>query len=153
MSGKHSDVSMRWSHWKYAILWTAVLLFFSTNLFRSENTGSLFENTVNVFYGGLSADHMYRMHVACRKFMHFFNYAVLSYLVLLGLTRSLNPLKHWHPRLALMAVMFCLVIAVLDESHQSFAQFRAGSVRDVWIDMMGAFFIQVFVGVRSRKAR
>ena len=82
--------------------------------------------------------------------MHFFNYAILSWLALFGFTLSLRPLKKWNFRVAMYAVVFCLFWAVLDETNQSFSLVRGGSLRDVGLDTVGAIFTQVVFFIRKK---
>ncbi|MCB1198241.1 MAG: VanZ family protein [Deltaproteobacteria bacterium] len=141
---------MKFTYWKYATFWTLLILFYSTDYFSSGTTNSIFANIVNLFYDGLNADQMYIWHLRFRKCMHFFNYAVLSWLVLFGFTLSLRPLKKWNIRVAFFALCFCLVCATLDETNQHFSSVRGGTYRDVGLDMVGAMFTQIWYGVRAR---
>jgi len=71
-------------------------------------------------------------HMILRKCAHFTEFAVLGVLSSLTLTQT----KVLHRDL--IAMMFCLAVASLDETLQLFMDGRAGRIVDVMIDGVGA---------------
>lgn len=140
-------------YWKYAIAWGVLILLYSTQYFNAHTTGSVFANVIEFFYTGLSADEMYIWHIRFRKFMHVFNYAVFSWLLLFGLSFSVHPVKNWNNKRAFGAVIICLIWASIDEFHQSFVKLRAGTFQDVRLDVMGAVFAQIVIGLLHAKQK
>lgn len=73
-------------------------------------------------------------HSVIRKNAHFFIYLILGILVDNGL-RSRGRMGY--KRIGL-AIIICTIYAISDEIHQLFIPGRAGQVKDVFIDSMGA---------------
>jgi len=75
-----------------------------------------------------------------RKSAHFFSYLVLGVLVTNGLKRS--EIKGYFG----LAVVICVLYAVIDEIHQIYVPGRSGQITDVVLDSAGAL---VGIGLRS----
>ena len=72
-------------------------------------------------------------HGIIRKFAHFAEYAVLALLAFRAFLRS-----RFQNRPYIVSILLALVIAVIDETGQSFNAERTGSPVDVLIDIAGA---------------
>lgn len=72
-------------------------------------------------------------HGVIRKFAHFAEYAVLGLLAFRAFVRS-----RFQNRAPVVSILLALVIAVIDETGQSFNAERTGSAVDVLIDVAGA---------------
>lgn len=81
-----------------------------------------------------------------RKAAHMTEYAVLSVLLFIWLERwQLIELRK-----SILAIFLAMLYAASDEIHQLFVRGRAGSVRDVIIDSIGAILgVLIFVGVKK----
>ena len=81
---------------------------------------------------------------------HFFIYAVLGGLVLLGLTAWRQP----GPATATLALVVALLYAATDELHQAFVPGRAAQIEDVFVDAVGAA-VGIFIAwlIIDRRAR
>lgn len=75
-------------------------------------------------------------HAIVRKFAHFFEYGVLAFLAFRAFAGSSKFLLSRRPAAA--ALIFALVVAIADETYQSFDPTRTGALMDVLIDMSGA---------------
>jgi uncharacterized protein YfiM (DUF2279 family) len=79
---------------------------------------------------------------------HFFEYAVLAFLV----SRAVAPAGDDSKRWMVLALAWCAVYAVSDEWHQSFVPGRDASVFDLIIDLLGAAAGYGVYEVRSRNS-
>ena len=99
--------------------------------------------------GPISAGHWAEVHHLIRKTGHFVGYGVVSVAFFHGFRYTLHQLAvtHWNlwRRAAVLAVLSTLLIAILDEYHQSFLPSRTSSPIDVCIDLCGAIVAQLFV--------
>jgi hypothetical protein len=91
---------------------------------------------------GLSTDHLsfpgFRQTwtgFLAAKSVHLIEYAVLS---LLWYRARVGRLSSWNSAAAMFAFAAASLYAILDEIHQSFTAERAGTVKDVFLDMFGA---------------
>lgn len=71
-----------------------------------------------------------------RKFAHFFEYFVLSF-ILCGMISHFENRKS---SILFIVIMLCLSCSSLDEYHQTFIRGRVGSIKDIIIDMSGCLF-------------
>lgn len=71
-----------------------------------------------------------------RKLGHFFEYFVLSILVMIAFSKS--QIKGY--KLFVFTFLFCVLYASIDEIHQLFVPGRGGQIKDVFIDSTGALF-------------
>jgi len=119
--------------WLPPILWTAVVLAASSDLFSAQHTGSLFALAFARLFGHAPAGTWFDIvHVVIRKAAHLTEYGILGVLWLRALRRDAS-LK-W----AVMAVAIAAAVATLDELHQSFIPSRGASPYDVLLDIAGA---------------
>ena len=71
------------------------------------------------------------IHPYIRKIAHFSEYLILSLLVLLMLKETKLNYNY------IFTILFCLLIAIIDETNQLFVDGRVGSFVDVLIDTSG----------------
>ena len=75
-------------------------------------------------------------HTILRKLAHFSEYGLLG--VLWTIELWLGPHREKR-RGAMERLSFCMLTAFLDETIQLFVPGRSGEIRDVWIDIAGAW--------------
>ena len=110
---------MRYLKWLPALLWAAIILSASTDTFSSDATEGWLTT--------VSGRHLPEtVNDVIRKGGHVASYAALSLLAWFGARRFL-------PSLA-----FAGIVAILDETHQSFSRLREGSPWDVLLDTASA---------------
>lgn len=137
------------------MLWLAVIALESTSVFTGEAT----ENWIAPWLrrsGFNWRDIAITNHVV-RKIGHFTGYALLSWFAfrgwiatvryqqekaLLRAGKSVIVRSRWHARAAALAILSTILVAGLDEFHQSFIPGRTGVLRDVILDSMGGLFAQ-----------
>ena len=83
-----------------------------------------------------------------RKAAHFIAYLILGCLVMNGFIDKKIPATKWLG----WALVVCVLYAVSDEIHQLYVPGRAGQVRDVFIDSVGALMgIGLYFGMSRRR--
>ncbi len=82
-----------------------------------------------------------------RKIAHLAEYAVLMALVLVSVRKTWPGFSRWH---FLSSFLLVIIYAMTDEWHQTFVFGRTGTVRDVFIDSLGAL-IGFYYDLRNEK--
>jgi VanZ family protein len=113
-----------------AIVWVALLFFLSTSLFSAANTARFIEPILRWILPSAAPATISLTHGLIRKVAHFFNYAVLFWLLIRGPMAG-RPYA---------ALAICVAYAMLDEGHQIFVPGRTASLYDVALDSSGALF-------------
>jgi len=116
--------------WWAVLVWIVVLYIFSTWIFSAANTSRFIEPVLRFFLPSASAATISLVHGLIRKSAHFFNYAVLFWLLIRGPMAG-RPYT---------ALGMCVAYALLDEGHQIFVPGRTASLYDVALDSSGALF-------------
>jgi VanZ family protein len=143
--------------WIPALLWLGVI---AAESFAgsSDHTRTLLRPILNFLFGPLSPARFEYIHSLLRKCGHFFGYAMMSLTLYRGWWATLAPptgdkhriswramLRAWDVRAAVLALLGTLIVAGLDEFHQSFNPARGSSVRDVILDELGGWLAQLLL--------
>jgi VanZ family protein len=133
--------------WLPAALSVLMIALESTATFSANNTSQwLYPLWVRLF-GPISPAHWAEVHHLIRKTGHFVGYGLVSVAFFYSWRQTLHRMavKHWTlwRRASVLAVLCTLLIASLDEFHQSFLPSRTSSPRDVLIDLCGAIAFQL----------
>jgi VanZ family protein len=147
--------SQLWS-WLPVLLWLALICIESTSMLSSANTGGVLYGIIATVFGPVDRKSFEEFHSFLRKTGHFLGYAVLSLLFFRALVRSFTwqarrtigeqkkiGLTTYYTRMAALASILTLVVASLDEWHQTFLPSRTGAFHDVLLDCSGAVIIQL----------
>lgn len=124
--------------WLPVVAWSAVILAASSDVFSADRTGA-------ALYTLFGREIPYALHVALRKLSHLLGYGILG---LLAFRASVVDFRR--PVLASHAVV--LVVAVLDEWHQTTTLSRSGSLWDVLLDVVGGALAIAFLRARMAAA-
>jgi VanZ family protein len=116
--------------WIPVAIWGAVIFTLSTSAFSAANTARIIDPMLRFLLPGLSGPAIDVGHALIRKTAHFTEYCILFWLLIRG------PMAG-KPYLALM---LCVIYALLDEGHQIFVPGRTASLYDVALDSTGALF-------------
>jgi VanZ family protein len=130
-----------------AILWTALVLFASSDAFSGAQTGRLLEAILGALFAELPRGVLMVAHLAIRKLAHLTEYAILAWL--LYRTRGDTP-GVWNFHWAKVVMAGVLVVAAIDEVHQHFVPSRVGSPVDVMIDLAGAVVALLILRRRAK---
>ena len=133
-----------------AILWTLVIFAASSDLFSAPHTGSVLQTFATALLGHPLSDETFELtQYTIRKLAHLTEYGILAWLWFRALR---GERREWMLRWAAIAVLIALIVATMDEWHQSFVPSRTSSPLDVVIDVCGAVLAQVFVRLTSSRA-
>ena len=122
-------------YWLPAAAWSAVLLLMS----GSAGSSSLSERILHWIFP-MTGPAFDVIHYIARKSVHVMAYALLGALHFRAL-RGRN--RGWQLRWSIGAVALAILIAALDEWHQSQVPGRTGMASDVVIDGAGAVLAQI----------
>jgi VanZ family protein len=130
----------RLATWLPPIVWTAVVLSLSSETFSADNTGGVLDPLLAWLLPWLAPSTIEVIHGLLRKAAHLTEYAVLGALWLRALTRgdAVRP-----GPAAWLTLLIGIVVAAIDEAHQSTLPSRTGTPRDVVIDMAGVLLVVV----------
>jgi VanZ family protein len=136
--------------WIAPVLWMLMIAIGSTDTFSAPHTISWLGRLLAFMH--FNAAQLEFLNHVLRKIGHFSVYCVLSLLLFRAWMATLayrSPLRWrsemWSVRAFALAIAGCIVVASLDEFHQSFVHFRGPSVRDVILDSFGAIFAQMIL--------
>lgn len=118
------------------IAWTIIIFSFSLQPgdISGNLSGSLLERILSLFMPGVlnEPERLELYHHILRKCGHFTEYAILGVLSIVTMFQM-----KWHNKYA-PAILYCILVASVDETIQLFVSDRAGRVQDVLIDTAGA---------------
>lgn len=133
--------------WIAAILWLIVITIESTSYLSGQNTSHILYPLFHFLFG-IDAAHFEPWHHLLRKAGHVIGYALLSFFLFRAWRETLpaEPRK-WTFRWATLAVLGSLLVASLDEWHQTFLPSRTGRWQDVVLDTSAAIAAQLFLSL------
>jgi hypothetical protein len=137
VSSKPASVSpsVVFRYWLPLAIWLGVIVLESTSMASAANTGMILRTLLQWLPRQLGTGCFDLIHFALRKGGHFLGYGILGLLFFRALHATLRA---GVGRMAAYSVGLTLVVASLDEFHQSFIPSRTGCVRDVLLDTVGA---------------
>jgi len=137
--------------WIAAILWLIVIAIESTTYLSARNTSRILYPLLHFLFG-LNHARFEHWHFYLRKGGHVFGYGLLSILLFRAWRETLptpgNP--KWTLRWSTVAVVGTVLVAGLDEWHQSFLPTRTGTLHDVILDTCAGIAAQVLLFLSAR---
>ena len=140
--------------WIAAGLWLFLIAIESTDLLSAQHTSSLLYALATWLLGPISIAKFDVWHTFLRKTGHVLGYGTLSWLLFRAwrTTISLADLRRWSLDWARASFLMAVLVASLDEWHQSFLPSRTGSVQDVVLDSTAALVVQVGMWMVLRRS-
>jgi len=130
--------------WWPAAVWIGLISIESTDMFSSQNTGSMLYAVLTRFFGPINLYDFLIFHHYLRKTGHVVGYGMLALLLLRGWRATLGYSRSLLARTSLLSWIGTVFVASLDEWHQSFIPSRTGTVRDVILDSIaGLVFLLI----------
>lgn len=131
--------------WIAAGLWLALIAIESTDLLSSRHTSSFLYHLLKYMVGPIDPVRFYYWHAIGRKVGHVVGYGILSLLLFRAwqVTLPLPGAPRWSRRWAQIAVFTTVLVASLDEWHQSFIPSRTGTWHDVVLDGAAGIAFQI----------
>src|SRR5258708_6826102 len=132
--------------WIAATLWLIVIAIESTTYLSAHNTSRILYPLLHFLFG-MNHARFEHWHFYIRKGGHVFGYGLLSILLFRAWRETLPAIENskWALRWATIAILGTVLVASLDEWHQSFLPSRTGTVRDVILDTCAGIAAQVLV--------
>lgn len=130
--------------WIAAGLWIILIAIESTSYLSMANT-SRFLYPILHFLFRMDRAHFRIWHHLIRKTGHFVGYFILSFLLFRAWRATLPLTSRWAMRWAAIAFFMSVVVASLDEWHQTFLPSRTGLFSDVVLDSTAALVAQVVI--------
>jgi VanZ like protein len=131
-------------YWLPLLVWLGVIFVGSTNIMSAEHTSRYIVPFLLWLKPGMSPHAIWIILVVTRKCAHVTEYAVLALLLWRAL-RSVPALRTKTFIVFGAVLVGCAVFAASDEFHQTFVKSRTPSVRDVFLDVVGAI-LGVLIG-------
>jgi VanZ family protein len=125
-------------YWLPLLIWLGVIFVGSTNVMSAEHTSRYIVPFLLWLKPGMSPKAIWIILVVMRKCAHVTEYAILALL----LWRAVRSGSALHMKMSLLfgaVLLASALFAASDEFHQSFVKSRTPSVRDVLLDVAGAF--------------
>ncbi len=123
-----------WRYWAPPVIWALVVMSLSGDLGATPTSFSMFQWVLSWIIT-LPPETLSQLHFQIRKALHFICYGILAVLWLRALMAS-HP--HRLKANTILALILCLMVALIDEGHQHLLNSRTGSLWDVLLDMTGA---------------
>ncbi|MCK4919283.1 MAG: VanZ family protein [Candidatus Pacebacteria bacterium] len=95
----------------------------------------------------LKSDFSSDVDFVLRKIAHMSEYGILTFLFF----RASIGQKLYFRKAIAHSVIFSIVFAITDEYHQLFVYGREGSLRDIFIDSLGIFFVAFSIYKKRKK--
>lgn len=127
------------------LLWTAVIVCFSSGQFSADATGSTLQQILQALGLSLNAEQLDLLHFGIRKSAHLSAYGVLSALWLWAIDQP------WRLSVFFASLLPVALTASWDEWHQAGLSSRTGSPHDVGLDLLGAVLVQVIWGLTKQR--
>lgn len=143
-------------YWTPAVLWIGAIAIFSGQAFGYSHTATIMARIFSLLHIHVSARQFDFLHGVIRKCAHFGVYGILSGLFFRAFRGTHPSSRRWQISWAALALVISLVVASADEFHQVFTPGRTGTWKDVFLDMVGAMFVQTIIviftaGNRNRR--
>jgi VanZ family protein len=140
--------------WFAAGLWLAVIAIESTTYLSSEYTGRFLYPLLHFLFG-LDWKQFMVWHHYIRKTGHFVGYFVLSVLLFRAWKATLKLPALWALRWSGIAFFMSVLVASMDEWHQTYLPSRTGAISDVMLDSSAALTAQIviFLFLRAKAAK
>jgi VanZ family protein len=146
-----------WREWIPALIWLGIIAVESTNLMSSAQTGRVLYSLATSIFGRLDPVVFGFIHAALRKVGHVLGYGILSFLLFRAwrATLRLPDATSWALRWSAVSFCMSLIVASVDELHQSYLPSRTGALHDVILDGAAALAVQflLFALLWNREAR
>lgn len=146
-----SRVGREFRLWLPVVAWLGVMALFSTDVGSRSATESALGDLLHSWWPNAASwlegvTWLDSLSLVVRKVAHFTEYGVLAFL----LGRAFREGTTMPGRRALVAVVgACVLVACVDEWHQSRVATRTGSLVDVGVDVAGAVAVSMWFHLRG----
>ncbi len=134
------------------MVWIVVIAIESTDYLSSDRTGGMLYSLLMRLFGHIDLGQFLVFHHYLRKAGHVFGYGILTLLLLRGLRATFNQVHAWVWRTGWFALIGTVLVASMDELHQSFIPSRTGRPRDVLLDSIAGLIFLLLAYLRLRRS-
>ena len=133
--------------WIAAGLWLGLIAFESTDLLSAHHTASFLYAVLKYVFGPVDLVKFAYWHAIARKAGHIVGYGILSVLLFRAwqVTLPFSWMPRWSWRWAQLSVYGTVLVASLDEWHQSYIPSRTGTWHDVALDGSAGITAQILL--------
>jgi len=129
--------------WLPSAIWLAVIATESTNLGSADHTSRILYPIFHFLFK-MDPERFAVWHAVLRKTGHFVGYFTLSVLLFRSWRATFPRLStRWCLQWGTLAFLCTVLVAILDEWHQTFLPSRTGTIRDVILDSSAALIAQI----------
>jgi VanZ family protein len=140
--------------WVASLLWLGLIAVESTNYLSAANTSRILYPIFH-FFTGVDPVRFEVWDFYIRKVGHFVGYSGLSLLLFhtWHVTLPMGRAARWSIRWAGIAFLMSVLVACLDEWHQTYLISRTGTIHDVFLDSSAALAAQIVILVLVSRTR
>lgn len=131
--------------WWPAVVWLGIIAGESTDYMSGEHTSGVLYGILTRLFGEINRHDFLVWHHYGRKTGHVIGYATLCLLLYRGWRATFEELRPWAWKPAVYAWLGTVLVASLDEWHQSLIPSRTGTIRDIALDSV-AGLVFLFLG-------
>lgn len=141
--------------WIPSLIWLAIIAVESTDLLSSSREGHFLYSVLTFFFGSINFEKFLVWNDHLRKLGHFVGYFVLSWFQFAAwrATIFVPNAGNWALRWARISFLMTVMVATLDEWHQSLIPSRTGRFHDVVLDSSAALVAQLLIWLWLRSGR
>ena len=137
-------------YWLPVLIWLGVIFLGSTSVMSAEHTSRYIVPFLFWLKPDISPKTIWTILVAVRKCAHVIEYVILA-LLMWRAFRSVLILRTRTFVVFSAVLLSCALFAASDEFHQTFVKSRTPSVRDVLLDVGGAFLGLLIAATFARR--
>jgi len=138
--------------WWPAAVWIGLISIESTDMFSSNNTGSMLYSLLTRIFGPINLYDFLIFHHYLRKTGHVVGYGMLALLLLRGWRATLGYSRDLLVRTSVLSWIGTAFVASMDEWHQSFIPSRTGTVHDVILDSIAGLGFLIVANLWLRRS-
>jgi VanZ family protein len=121
------------------LLWIGVIFFLSSNLGAATNTSRIIRPLLLWLFPDITEPSIQAAHFWVRKTAHFTAYGMLGFLSFRAFRSSSQAfLRNWR---FIFSLLLVALVAVADETNQSYLASRTGAPQDVLLDISGGLTV------------
>lgn len=138
----------RFARYAPLILWIGIVLFASTGNASMSETSRFIRPLLEFLFPDSSSETLIVYHGYIRKLAHFTEYGILAFFAFRAFSNSAKSFfrQNWF----FAAFGLIALVAIIDETNQSFNQARTGSIYDVLLDIFGGVTILFIVFIYGK---
>ena len=136
-------------YWFPVILWMGFLFPVTNDSLSMSSTSRIIVPVIRWFLPNADDQTVHLLHVLIRKFIHFWEYALLAFLLYRAF-QTVNK-ENWKGKSLFFAGIIAVSYGFLDEFLQYFIPTRTGTITDGFINMAGVILVLTIISLKTVK--